>query len=168
MSIRNHPDVIAFKNAAQRYCALLESEPSARDEWVKAVLSCLAEVYAVAHRPPGFGLSDPTADIPESLDVTSEEWSSVFALVQRTLGRQEVYWAYFDPSEPQDTDEKPILHSLADDLADIYGDIKPGLRAWDTGDDAYLETIIFDWKEPLFAWGLHAVSAMRALHQMAF
>jgi uncharacterized protein DUF5063 len=170
VSIRNHPNVVAFKTAGERYCALLESDPPESDQWVKAVLSALAQVYAAAHRLPDFGLSDAAADIPDSLDVTDEQWRSVFGLVQRILGTQEAYWAYFDPNQPQDTDEKPIFQSLADDLADIYRDIKPALRAWDTGDDAYLETIAFDWKTPLFGchWGLHAVSAMRALHAIAF
>lgn len=94
----------------------------------------------------------------------------MFAMVQRALGPQEAYWAYFDPSEPPNSVEQPIFHSLADDLADIYRDIKPGLRAWDTCDDSYLETIVFDWKTPLFGshWGVHAVSAMRALHPIVF
>jgi hypothetical protein len=170
MSIREHPDAVAFKIAAERYCALFESEPADADQWAEAVLSALAQVYAAAHRLPGFGLSEDAPDIPDSLDVTTAEWRSVFGVVSRALGPQEAYWAYFDPSEPQDSDERPIFHSLADDLADIYRDIKPGLRAWETGDDRYLETIVFDWKTPLFGshWGLHAVSAMRALHPIAF
>lgn len=170
MSIREHPEAVAFKTAAERYCALFESEPANADQWVEAVLSALAQIYAAAHRLPGFGLSEDGSDIPDSLDVTTEEWRSVFGVVSRALGHQEAYWAYFDPSEPRDSNEQPIFHSLADDLADIYRDIKPGLRAWETGDDRYLETIVFDWKIPLFGshWGLHAVSAMRALHPIAF
>lgn len=170
MSIREHPDAVAFKAAAERYCALFESEPADADRWAEAVLSALAQVYAAAHRLPDFGLSDDAPDIPDSLDVTHEEWRSLFGFVQRVLGPQEAYWAYFDPSEPRESDEKPIFHSLADDLADIYRDIKPGLRAWATGDDKYLETIVFDWKTPNFGchWGVHAVSAMRALHPIAF
>jgi hypothetical protein len=170
MSIREHPEAVAFKTAAEKYCVLFESEPADADQWAEAVLSALAQVYAAAHRLPGFGLSEDAPHIPDSLDVTTEEWRAVFGVVSRALGPQEAYWAYFDPSEPQNCDERPIFHSLADDLADIYRDIKPGLRAWETGDDRYLETIVFDWKTPLFGshWGLHAVSAMRALHPIAF
>jgi len=170
MSIREHPDAVAFKTAAELYCTLFESEPADVDCWVEAVLSALAQVYAAAHRLPGFGLSDDAADIPDSLYFTHEDWFSLFGFIQRILGPQEAYWAYFDPSEPADSNEQPIFHSLADDLADIYRDLKPGLRAWETGDDRYLETVVFEWKTPLFGshWGLHAVSAMRALHPIAF
>jgi hypothetical protein len=170
MRIREHPDAVAFKTAAERYCALFESQATDDDRWAEAVLSALAQLYAAAHRLPDFGLSDEAPDIPDSLDVTHEEWRSLFDFVKRLLGAQEAYWAYFDPSEPADSDEQPIFHSLADDLADIYRDIKPRLRAWETGDDRYLETIVFDWKTPLFGshWGVHAVSAMRALHPIVF
>jgi len=170
MSIREHPDAVAFKMAAERYCALFESEPTDGERWVEAVLCALAQLYAAAHRLPDFGLSDDATDIPEFLDVCHEDWFSLFGFVQQILGPQEAYWAYFDPSEPSDSNEQPIFHSLADDLADIYRDVKPGLRAWLTGDDAYLESIVFRWKVPNFGshWGVHAVSAMRALHPIVF
>lgn len=170
MNIRRHSEAIAFKTAAERYCSLFESQPTDVNRWIEEVLSALAQVYAAAHRLPDFSLSDEAPDIPDSLDVTHEDWRSLFGFVQRALGSRDAYWAYFDPSEPSDANEEPIFHSLADDLADIYRDLKPGLRAWETGDDRYLETIVFDWKTPLFGchWGLHAVSAMRALHPIAF
>ena len=94
----------------------------------------------------------------------------MYGVVSRMLGPKMAYWAYFDPSAPQDSNEQPIFHNLADDLADIYRDIKPGLRAWETGDDRYIETIVFNWRTPHFEshWGVHALSAMRALHPLVF
>jgi hypothetical protein len=144
--------------------------PTNKDLWVESVLAALAELYATAHRLPEVGLKDASKDIPESLAVSTEEWRSLFATVQSILGQQDLYWAYFDPSEPQDSKEEPICGSLADDLADIYADVKPGVRAWESGQDPYLENIVFAWKTPLFGshWGVHAVSAMRALHPIAY
>lgn len=170
MNLRAHPDAIAFKSAAQQYCALFHADPAEVDLWVESVLAALAQVYAAAHRLPDVGLSEDAPDIPESLDVTREEWGSVFGIVSRALGQQDVYWTYFDPSEPPDSTQPPVFQSLADDLADIYRDLQPGVRAWETGDDRYLEEILFNWKTPNFGshWGCHAVSAMRALHPIAF
>lgn len=170
MNIRENAQALAFKNAAERYCALLESVPADGNGWTEQVLEALACLYAAAHSLPELGLSDSASDMPDSLDVTREEWKSVHALAKGVLGTQEMYWAYFDPSEPAETDEKAVVHSLADDLADIYRDVKPGLRAWQTGDDVMLRTIVFGWKTPLFGshWGVHAVSAMRALHPIVF
>lgn len=170
MSIREHPDVVAFKETAERYCVLFESEPTDANQWVEMVLSALAQLYAAAHRLPDFYLSDNALDVPDSLDISREDWQSLFAFIQDILGPQDFYWAYFDPVEPSNPAGEPSCGSLADDLADIYRDIKPGLRAWETGDDRFLESIVFEWKTPLFGlhWGLHAVSAMRALHAIVF
>ncbi len=145
MSIREHPEVKMFRDAAERYCALMQSDPEVLERWVEEVLAALSSLYAAAHALPDLGLCDDAPDIPDSFDVTTEEWRSVFGRVQKVLGEQEAYWAYFDPSEPADVHEQPIFHSLADDLADIYRDVMPGLRAWSIEDDRYLETTVFDW-----------------------
>jgi hypothetical protein len=73
-------------------------------------------------------------------------------------------------SEPRDAAAELVFGDIGDDLADIYADVKPGLRAWEMGVDDFLPKIVFDWKFPLFGshWGVHAVSAMRALHPIAF
>lgn len=149
---------------------MFESEPADASQWPEAVLSALAQLYAAAFRLPEVDIEDDTLDIPDALDVTDDERRSVFGFVQDILGLREIYWAYYDPSEPLDADVQPSLDGLADDLDGIYGDIKPGIRAWETGNDAFLEAIIFDWGSVLFHchWGLHAVSAMRALHTLAF
>ena len=106
----------------------------------------------------------------DEFGVADEEWRGVCSLVHETLGAQSGYWAYFDPTEPPDSAEEPVFNDLGDDLADIYRDIKPGLRAWEAGLVQYLADIVFHWKFPLFGshWGVHAVSAMRALHPLAF
>jgi len=64
----------------------------------------------------------------------------------------------------------PVRRDLANNLADIYRDLKPGLLSWTTGNEALIPNIVFDWKFPLFGlhWGLHAASAMRALQPIAF
>ena len=110
MTLREHPDVISFGLAARRYCALLETMPSDKDLWVESILSALAELYATAHRLPEV-TNDPWTDIPDSLDVSTEEWRSLFTTVQSILGQQELYWAYFDPSEPQDSKDEPMWKS---------------------------------------------------------
>jgi hypothetical protein len=55
---------------------------------------------------------------------------------------------------------------LADDLADIYRDLLPGVAAWELSGDAYTDDILFQWVHfgHLHHWGRHAVNAMRALH----
>jgi hypothetical protein len=59
---------------------------------------------------------------------------------------------------------------LSDDLADIYRDVAPGVRAWQAQREELLQTIVFDWKIPLFHshWGRHAAVAMLPLHELVY
>ncbi len=134
------------------------------------VLAALARLYASGHALPDVSVSDESPDIRERFEVGDDEWRRVYSLVHEAVGAQSGYWAYFDPSEPPDSADAPVYGDLGDDLADIYRDIKPGLRAWEAGLEEYLTDIVFHWKIPLFGshWGVHAVSAMRALHPLAF
>jgi hypothetical protein len=170
MAIPSLDIVKDFKEAAEKFCLLLESQPVDTDAWGEELVATLAQVYAFAHRLPNLESSDNCSEVPDSIDVTREEWRHVFDLVHDLLGPQSVYLAYFDPSEPSDSTANHLHGDLADDLVDIYRDLKPGLRAWASGNDAMIPSIVFDWKFPLFGshWGIHAVSAMRALHPIVF
>lgn len=169
MDLRHHPEVVAFKEAADCFCALLESEPASAETWVELVLAATARLYASAHALPRAGLPERTADMRPS-DLSRDEWRRVMEMIAGVLGDQRYYWACFDPSEPLGSQQEPGCGDLADDLADIYGDVKPGLLAWETGKDEYLPRVVFDWGDVLFDshWGVHAVDAMRALHPIAF
>jgi hypothetical protein len=58
--------------------------------------------------------------------------------------------------------EEPIVGDLADDIADIYKDIRRGLDLLDAG---YMEHAVWEWIFHLqHHWGEHATSAIRALH----
>ena len=106
----------------------------------------------------------------DDYDISSVETRSIMSKLMDILKEQTWYWVYFDPSEPPDSNDEPVMGNLADDFTDIYRDIKPGLKAWDSMDDKLLPEIVFDWKFPLFGthWGVHAVSAMRALHPLCY
>ena len=169
MDIRHNIEVVRFQTAAQRYCDLLESGiPEDPEFWVESITSALSDLYASAHYLPEVELPDDCLDVPDEFDVDDKEWKKLFDSVHEILGEQTYYWHFFDPSTLAD-DEEPVCGDLGDDLADIYRDIKPGLRAWDLRVDQYLPDIVFSWKCPLVShWGVHATSALHALHLLAF
>ncbi len=62
--------------------------------------------------------------------------------------------------------EEPLRTCLADDLADVYRDLKKGLDAFGRSDDND-HRAVEDWK--LFFvihWGDHCASALRALNSL--
>jgi hypothetical protein len=170
MSLRSDPDVNAFRIAAYGYCKLLESQPVDHEQWLRDVLLALSHLYATAHSLPDVSIEDDTRDVPDEMRMNHAEWSALFQRIHGILGEQDFYWAYFDPTEPKHTKDEATCGSLADDLADIYRDVKPGLLAWETENDEYLASLVFDWKQSNFEshWGVHAVSAMRALHPLVY
>lgn len=171
MNIRKHPDVVQFQQAADRYCRLFESTPASPKGWLAEVLPAVARLYVCGHALPAFDLVDDVPDLAESFRVGDDEWQRVFDLVQDVMSELDLdayYWVS-DLSKPFDSSQEPMVGDLRDDLADIYRDIKPGLRAWDTGMKSYLPDIAFGWKINFdLHWGPHAVDAMRVLHELVF
>jgi hypothetical protein len=58
--------------------------------------------------------------------------------------------------------EDPVIGDLADDIADIYRDLRRGLNLLDAG---HTEQAVWEWVFHLkHHWGEHATSAIRALY----
>jgi hypothetical protein len=169
MNIRDEYSVKRFVNAAKDYCGLLEETPDDPEQWLQDILNSLSDLYSSAHHLSEYHFDQELYN-EDDFDVTSEETRRIISKVMTLLKDQVWYWAYFDPSDPPDSKEEPVRGNLADDLTDIYRDIKPGLKAWDSMDDKLLPEIVFGWRFPLCAshWGVHAVSAMRALHHLCY
>ena len=170
MNLRNNTDILNFVVAAKTFCDLVVTPSDDAGKWVEQVLSTLSGLYAFAHHLPELSIEDTPEVDEEICDVSDEEWKHVSNNVASLLRDQRYYREYFDPSEPIDAEVKPVIGDIADDLSDIYRDIKPGLRAWDTEDDALIPDIVFNWVHPNFRshWGDHALSAMRVLHPLCF
>lgn len=91
-----------------------------------------------------------------------DEWHRLFRSLRRKLGTCDQYWKFFNPF----VKDKPVLGSLADDLADIYGDIRPGLQLYKHGSSDAKRTAIWNWRFHISHWGRHATGALRALFEI--
>ncbi len=173
MTLRTNPDVIYFFQAARVYCNLVEGSKTDgfdKETWLENILAALARLYAAAHTLPKVESVKTDQSLDESFDVGKDEWRSIYQALSMTLGMACVYWCYFDPNQLPNAKDKPVLGDLADDLADIYRDVKPALRMWEANEDTWIPEVIFICGETLFVghWGHHAVNAIRALHPLAF
>lgn len=171
--LRENPSVQAFVSLAAQYCRILETPMKDRDLFLQDVLFTLAAVYAAAAPVRVLGLPELAgrANIPQSMQMTNDEWTLLYTYLKTMLGPQSHYAAYFNPTLPEPgVAVEPTPGDLADDLADIYRDLKPGLSAFATGEDAYLDDLLFQWTHHghVYHWGRHAVDAMRALHWLVY
>jgi hypothetical protein len=167
---RDHPAARAFISTAQRYCLLLEHPVRDRDAWLADLLATLSTLYAAAPILREFGTPGEDKDLPANFKLTNDDWHALYRHLQAVLGNDAHYVAFFNPVQADPLKDRPTQGDLADDLADIYRDLKPGLTAWNTGDDAFLHHILFDWLEIGYRhhWGRHAVDALRALHWIVY
>lgn len=170
VSLRSHPNVVRFVQTAQVFCGLIETDEMERDLWMRALLVAVADLYGAIHYLPVPGLDAASIDPEERFYLTQIEYRDVFLRLGRILDEERFYADCSDASDLLSDPQIIGIGDLADDLADIYRDIKPGLRAWDENIDVYLPDVVFEWKEPLFRthWGRHAVDALRVLHTLVF
>ena len=70
------------------------------------------------------------------------------------------YWQVFDPTE----DDEAVFGTLADDIADIYRDLKEGLVLIEAH-EVPPEDIIWNWRFSFYShWGKHAMDALLTVH----
>jgi hypothetical protein len=170
VNIRQIPSVVAFYDAAETYCRTLEEHPSADDIWGERILHSLSQLYACGHALAECGLDDGAPDLPDEFDVIDDQYSVIAARLADYFATQNTYWCALQPTEPRPSEKECVPGMLSDDLADIYRDVAPGIRAWQAQRDDLLQTIVFDWKIPLFHshWGRHAAEAMLPLHELVY
>ena len=158
--LSEHPHVRAFLETAMRYCEAIEtgveSTPRALFEELEILLpQLIADVLRlpIVRRP---GPMPPDDDRPD-------RWRSLCQTLATFLGEHRRYWAVFDPASPQADD--PMVGDLADDLADIYCDLRRGLDLWETADPALRREILWRWRFDYEShWGQHAVDALRTVY----
>lgn len=178
-NLKVHPSVMHFVAVARAFCRLVETdvtEPiletgaTEPNSWMIQILSAVSDLYAAAHYLPAAELEPTNIDPEDRFDLTKAEYRAVFLRMGQILGEARYYPDCSSSLDPLADPEPPGIGDLADDLADIYRDIKPGLRALDHNRDEYVSMVVFGWKEPLFKthWGRHAVDAMRVLHILIY
>jgi Domain of unknown function (DUF5063) len=141
-----------FAAAVRALCALVESPPATPTSDARDL-----EVRLLALHLAALDLPDVEPDTDKSeppLDRTLINKARLAAL------RVELYWDVFDPFKtPPDA---PVANSAADDLQDIYSDVKCGLLLFDAGVGGARGLAVA--LHLRVHWGEHLVGLVRALH----
>lgn len=147
----------ALLEAAREYCRLIESAKPDDDDWLARLSTLLPRLHAlVAALEPMPGQGDPGVE-DSDLDSRFE----MFSRLRHTLGERDSYWLEFDSP----LGSLPLSGSLADDLTDIYYDLKSGLDRLD--DDHDMRRTVSDWRTGFSVhWGQHLVDAERHLYAL--
>jgi hypothetical protein len=158
------PRVASFADAAGRYCRLVETSPQeaggeTEREFGRACLALLLELYRLALELP---LLDPDPEDPALARIENHVWDARFRSIGQRLPA-DYYWDL----EPFPLERDSFEHGtgqLADDLADIWRDLSPGVAALREGQSS-VNRIVHQWRSMFYYhWGEHAANAIRVLH----
>ena len=141
-----------FAELARGYCSWAERESASSETEVEMAINYLAQLVATALELPHlFGDEEPK-------EIDGGEWERVY----KRFGSLpfNYYSQVFNPL-PLPPDE-PVVGDLADDLADIWRDLKKGLVLYDAG---RIQAAVWEWRNGFNShWGRHAAGAFFALH----
>jgi len=158
-----------FGSVAQRFCAVVDSAPNLDK------LELLVQVYRVLPQLIGEAIGLPNVELSDSESPEEErtksaaragarlseaQWGQLYAFLKEKLGDWDPYWQVFDPTK----DSEAIHGSLADDIADIYRDLKEGITLSEAR-QALPEDNIWEWRLGFYShWGKHAIDALLTIH----
>jgi len=145
-----------FATAAAQFCSVVErADVSQRGQWLADIEVALAELYAAAVRLPPFG----DEDVLTTSRMSTDEWAGLFSSLRAKIGSEDAY-SFADP-----TGESTMICSIADDLAEIYQEVRQGLDAIHSGEPP--EAILSAWELGFeIHWGAHAIGALAALRSL--
>jgi len=140
----------AFFDAATPFCKWAESAPATPAEEVDTAIKMLSKLLALVHELPQL------FDDEDAPSATHDEWLAVY---KRFGALPFNYYACY--SEPHLAENpSPGVGDIADDLADIWRDLRGGLELYQKGNYA---AAAWEWRESFnIHWGRHASRALYA------
>jgi Domain of unknown function (DUF5063) len=161
-----------FSSIAVRYCSLVDSAAElSRTQLLVALYRILPDLLSEAIRLPDTdahdreGKDEPNEDLAPKLkhpSVSDSDWSNLYQSLRQKLGDADLYQEIFNPIEGKDS----VTASLADDIADIYRDLRNGLSLA-TVEAASPADVIWEWRFGFYShWGNHSMNALRTMHHI--
>ncbi len=149
---RNFQQMVSL---ARRYCELIEAADAEDVFWLKEVAALFPKLHAAVD-VCDYGAYDASVALTPDLDTRFELYSYLVEI----LSDRDPYWLEFDRAD----DSHGMTGSLADDLTDIYCELKHGLRMADEDPERSLNI----WREGFTRhWGRHLIDAERHLAALA-
>ena len=148
------PTAQELAQCARLYCELIESSTKKNNEWLREISRLLPKLHAAVA-----SLNNDHEPADHSLMADLDARFELFTHLRELLGERDGYWLEFDVAE----DGQSMSGSLADDLTDIYCELKHGLRLMDGEPGAAVAGLREGFR---VHWGQHLVDAERHLYEL--
>ncbi len=157
--------IIEFVAAANEFCKYAEhaSEISG-DELLRILQRILPFLYIKASLLPSLS---PFFEDGNEKFVTENDWFLVHDQLKKKFGSANDYPEVFD--ERFNESDGPVASSLAENMADIYQDLKDFLLLYQTGTNEVMNDAIWECRNNFEnIWGQKLVNSLRAIHRFIY
>jgi hypothetical protein len=154
--------VVEFVAVANEYCKYAEHASELKgEELFKILQRLLPLLYLKAAFLPEF---KPYFEDGNEKFVTESDWKIVYNAFLNKFGSADDYLEVFD--ERMNESEGPVVSSLAENMADIYQDLKDCILLYQTGTFEVMNDAIWECRMNFESyWGQKLVNALRAIHK---
>jgi len=142
---------------AREYCDVIEAVGEQEQGWLKKVVKILPRLHAAIS-----AILEMEKSGGKPVEANLEKRFSLFSKLHQLLGDKDAYWMEYDLGN-----EECRSGSLADDLTDIYCELKQGLHMLEN-ENADPDTVLLNWREGYkIHWGRHLLDAERHLYELS-
>jgi len=154
--------IVEFVAVANEYCKYAEHAAELKgEELLKILQRLLPLLYLKASFLPEM---NPVFEDGNEKFVTEQDWYKIHDAFKTKFGTADDYLEVFD--ERADEADGPVVSSLAENMADIYQDMKDFLLLYQTGTMEVMNDALWECRMNFENyWGQKLVNALRAIHK---
>ena len=154
--------VVEFTAVANEFCKYAEHAGEMKGDEIMSIMQRLLPLlYLKASFLP---VLEPVFDDGNEKFVTESDWYRVHDAIKSKLGSANDYLELQD--ETISGDEGPLPASIAEDLADIYQDLKNFILLYQTGTNEVMNDAVWECRMNFESyWGIKLVNSLRAVHR---
>jgi len=158
-------NVIEFVTVALEFCSFLEkTEGTSYIDFTDRLSKLLSLLYLKALMLPDV---NDTFNLELDKEVTEFDYQFVKKGIEQILGDADQYLDFYD-TNMKETHE-PVASSIAENIADIYQDLKDFLFIFKTGQENMMNDALQACRENFKDyWGYRVVNSLRMLHFLQF
>lgn len=158
-------NVVEFVAVANEYCKYAEHAGELKgDEMLRILQRLLPLLYLKASLLPAL---EPFFEDENEKFVTESDWYRINDAFKNKFGTANDYLELYD--EKYIESETPVPSSLAENMADIYQDIKNFLLLYQTGTQEVMNDAIWECRLNFEnIWGQKLVNALKAIHKFIY
>ncbi|MDP4223523.1 MAG: DUF5063 domain-containing protein [Bacteroidota bacterium] len=157
--------VVEFVAAANEFCKYQEHASEIKgEEMLKILQRILPFLYLKASLLPDL---EPFFEDSNEKFVTESDWLKIHDTLREKFGTANDYLEVFD--EKINDTEGPVVATIAENMADIYQDLKDFILLYQTGTEEVMNDAVWQCKLNFENyWGQKLTNALRAIHKFIY